>query len=321
MTDASSGDATAYAHSLPGETPERWERLEVHLQEVSELAGELSQAFGAREWGELAGWWHDLGTYKPEFQARLRGSRDQVEHAGIGAALAASHGAFGQALGLVVAGHHAGLANLLAQGETGLRSLIDRVRENTLHLDRLRSIIPTSLVDRPLPAPPAGLIPSAPGKSAHERARRRIDFWTRFLFSALVDADRLATEAFYEPGKRESIHGFDALPTLREKLDRHLDRFDVDTEANHIRAQVLAACRTAADREPGIFSLTFPTGGGKTLSSMAFALRHSEHHRLRRAIVVIPYTSIIEQNARVYRNVFGATLHGDHGNVDGIRLP
>lgn len=75
-----------YAHSLPDQPEERWERLEVHLEEVSSLAGRLAAAFGAGEWGELAGLWHDLGKYKPEFQARLRGSREQLEHAGVAVA-------------------------------------------------------------------------------------------------------------------------------------------------------------------------------------------------------------------------------------------
>jgi CRISPR-associated endonuclease/helicase Cas3 len=317
MDPASMPAPPAYAHTLPDQPEERWERLEVHLQEVAELAGEFASAFGAGEWGEATGWWHDLGKYKPEFQARLRGSREQVEHAGIGAALAASKGGLGQALGFVVAGHHAGLANLAAQGETSLRSLADRIRENTPHLERLRSTIPAALLDLALPAPPATLIPSAAGKSAQERARRRIDFWTRILFSALVDADRLATEAFYEPRKRDTIRAFEKIPALREQLDRHLARFNEDTEVNRIRARVLEACRSAAERDPGLFSLTVPTGGGKTLSSMAFALRHAERHGMRRVIVVIPYTTIIEQNARVYRDVFGAgNVVEHHSNID-----
>jgi CRISPR-associated endonuclease/helicase Cas3 len=315
--DTESATSRCYAHSLPHRPESEWEPLEVHLQAVAERAGEFAAAFGAREWGGLAGLWHDLGKYKTEFQARLRGSREQVEHAGTGAALAMAKGSVGHTLAFVIAGHHAGLPNRAAQGESGLRSLADRIRGNAPSLDHLRSTIPTELFNRPLPALPAALIPRASTRSEQEDARRRIDFWTRFLFSALVDADRLATEDFYEPGKRDGISGFDAIPVLREKLDRHLARFSENTQVNRIRARVLEACRAAANRDAGLFSLTVPTGGGKTLSSMAFALEHAERHGMRRVIVVIPYTSIIEQNARVYRDVFGAgNVVEHHSNID-----
>jgi len=306
----------AYAHSLPGEPEERWEGLEVHLGEVARLAGEFAAHFGSREWGELAGWWHDLGKYSPLFQARIRGENIQVEHAGVGAVLAASGGGLGAALASVIAGHHAGLANVAVQGDTAQLPLRDRLEENRPALELLRTLVPPWLLSRPLPSPPEHL--SSPERTgSQQQFARRIEFWTRLLFSALVDADFLATEAFYDPQRRATARTFDSLDHLSTLLDDHLRRFRADSPVNRIRAAVLEACREAARLEPGLFSLTVPTGGGKTLSSMAFALRHALLYGLRRVIVVIPYTSIIEQNARVYRDVFGErNVIEHHSNID-----
>jgi CRISPR-associated endonuclease/helicase Cas3 len=138
---------------------------------------------------------------------------------------------------------------------------------------------------------------------------RSLDAWTRFLFSCLVDADYLATEDFYSPGlRRAALAGYDDIATLRQRLDESIDGMVAGLPeerrgavVNLRRAEVLAACRTAAELPQGLFSLTVPTGGGKTLAAMSFALRHAERHGLRRVIAAIPFTSIIEQNAAVYK--------------------
>jgi CRISPR-associated endonuclease/helicase Cas3 len=134
-----------------------------------------------------------------------------------------------------------------------------------------------------------------------------LPLWLRMVYSCLVDADYLDTERFFKPQTAAQRQGGASLAALLDLLDKHLDDFPADpgTRVNQIRAEVLAACRAAAEHLPGIFSLTVPTGGGKTLSSMAFALKHAVRNDNRRIIYVIPYTSIIEQNAGVFREVFG----------------
>jgi CRISPR-associated endonuclease/helicase Cas3 len=288
-----------YAHSLEGRPEEEWEPLDTHLRHVAKLAGEFAAAFGAGEWGHLAGLWHDLGKFRPEFQRLIRGERVQTEHAGIGAALAAER-ALGS-VAFVIAGHHAGLANRVAQGSSSVLPLKERLAANRAPLDRVRSLIAPEILNAPSPALPkrfAGL-GTAAGRF------RSIEFWTRMLFSALVDADFLATEHFVNPSHREKRSGGRELSQLQDLLTAHLNSFDTEGEVNRVRHAVLGECVAASMLPPGLFSLTVPTGGGKTLSAMAFALRHAGHHNLRRVVVAIPFTSIIEQNARVYRNIFG----------------
>jgi CRISPR-associated endonuclease/helicase Cas3 len=142
-----------------------------------------------------------------------------------------------------------------------------------------------------------------------------------------VDADYLATESFYSPGVREAaVTGFDALSVLRQRLDDSIDDLMAGlpeerrmSTVNLRRSEVLAACRIAADRPPDFFSLTVPTGGGKTLAAMSFALRHAERHGLQRVIAAIPFTSIIEQNAAVYRRALGeANVIEHHSGLDPL---
>jgi len=306
-----------YAHSLQNRPETDWEDLEQHLYEVARLASGFASAFNATEWGRLAGLWHDLGKFRPEFQARLRGSGESVEHAGLGAALARSkHKTAGIPLAFAIAGHHAGLANLASSEEGGRRPLIERLDQNTKILTGLLAAIPSDLSAQTLPPLPD-----------HLRDSRSLELWTRFLFSCLVDADYLATASFYSPGVRAVVgEGIDTIPVLRQRLDDALDRLREDlpeerrgSPVNRRRDEVLAACRAQAELPPGVFSLTVPTGGGKTLSAMAFVLRHAEVNGLRRVVVAIPYTSIIEQNAAVYRAALGsANVLEHHSGIDPL---
>jgi CRISPR-associated endonuclease/helicase Cas3 len=296
-----------YAHSLAGRPESEWEELEPHLQGVAKRAEEFAAAFEAGEWGRLAGLWHDLGKARQKFQERLRGSGESVEHAGVGAALAVSKDkAAGLPLAFAIAGHHAGLADPAGTPEGGgPKALKVRLKENLPLLAELKGDLTDALTVLSLPPLPQRF-------TGPTGSQRSLELWARFLFSALVDADFLATEEFYSPGRRAHVAEYDDVSTLRRHLDDYLAGFVTGLSeekrtslVNQRRAEVLAACREKAELPRGFFSLTVPTGGGKTLSAMAFALRHAEKWDLRRVIVAIPFTTIIEQNAAVYARALG----------------
>ncbi|HHM4662111.1 TPA: CRISPR-associated helicase Cas3', partial [Pseudomonas aeruginosa] len=193
---------------------------------------------------------------------------------------------------------HAGLANGREAGER--TALADRLKG--VDLPRLLETwhAEIELPDRLQPPP----LKPRPGRGFFQLA-----FLGRMLFSCLVDADYLDTEAFYDRTEgRRSLReqARPSLAELRAALDGHLAEFKGDTLVNLLRGEILAGVRGKANEQPGLFSLTVPTGGGKTLASLAFALDHALAHGLRRVIYVIPFTSIVEQNAAVFRRALGA---------------
>lgn len=319
-----------YAHSL--QTPDgipraesEWEPLADHLRDVATLAQTFAERFGAGEWGYLAGLWHDLGKYQQAFQRRLRDRSIHAPHAGVGAALAFRRDSRrGAPLAFAIAGHHTGLTNTVDRScdREPLQAII---KEFGTVLPEIQTAAAPEILNAPLPEYPAWLREALSGQD-RQRDMRLLAFYTRMLFSALVDADRLATAEFYAKAEgRPSNHAalqYDGIDQLRDRLDAYIDNKvtaaaqHAATPINALRAEVLNACRQAALRPPGIFSLTVPTGGGKTLAGMSFALRHAAQHRQDRVIVVIPYTSIITQNANRYKEALSVDgVHPDERNV------
>jgi CRISPR-associated endonuclease/helicase Cas3 len=300
----------------------------MHLLHVAKLAARFAKAFDSESWGYCAGLWHDLGKYQAEFQEKLLGSKLSVEHSGTGAALAIKKSEeFGVPLAFVIAGHHAGLANRASDEAGSPRPLLERLKENKPTLERILSHIPGEIVSHPLPVMIPEFLRASSGIRRDDLSRKS-EFWTRFVFSVLVDADRLDTEAFCDPTKSVLRCHFSSVNTLRTRLETFIEN-KIDglsskeraKPVNVLRAQVLEACRAATRLSPGVFSLTVPTGGGKTLSALSFALGHAEQHNLRRVIVVIPYTSIIEQTADVYRQALGAeNVVEHHSNLDPEKI-
>ncbi len=300
----------AYAHSLPGARPERWEPLEHHLDEVARLAADFAGAFGAREWGAALGRWHDLGKYSQAFQHYLLSTSDpdageervagRVDHSTYGAQHAAKvvgkHA--GRILAFCIAGHHAGLADATSDDEmTRRRTLEARLAAGPPRVPTVQ-----------LPSPNESWAPQLklPFTLSPEQRGFQVAFYTRMLFSCLIDADRIATEAFCNPAESVARSARKStLDELRLQLTAYLQQKEggaPSTAVNRLRAQVHKDCLTAAALPLGFFSLNVPTGGGKTLSSLAFALSHASAHGLRRVVMAIPFTSIIEQTADVYRD-------------------
>jgi CRISPR-associated endonuclease/helicase Cas3 len=246
-----------YAHSLEGEPPTNWQGLEEHLLRVARLAARFAEAFHSESWGYCAGLWHDLGKYQAEFQQRLLGSQVSVKHSGAGAALAFKKSKeLGMSLAFVIAGHHAGLANPVSDEPGSPSPLRERLKEKAPTLEKILPFTPDEIVSHTLPQIPEFLHPS-PSLRRHEMASlcRASEFWTRFLFSVLVDADRLDTEAFCEPKKAALRSRFSSIATLRERLDSFIDQkmdslstVEKTTLVNLSGAEILEACRKAANQ-------------------------------------------------------------------------
>jgi len=293
--------------------------LAEHLNGVARLAEDFAHDFGSADWARVAGVWHDLGKYSKEFQRRIKsisgydpeahleGSVGRVDHSTAGAQHAvAKFGVHGRILAYLIAGHHAGLPDWHT-GETGGAALKARL-DDPSHLERaLSQPIPSEILSQAKPTSP--LLGKADGFA----------LWVRMLFSCLVDADFLDTEAFMDDNKAAERAGHSTIQALLPRFNAYMDeKFAgaLPTHVNRIRANVLRQCREKANDAPGMFSLTVPTGGGKTLSGLAFALQHAVKYGQRRVIYVIPYTSIIEQTANIFRGIFPNAVVEHHSNLD-----
>lgn len=315
-----------YAHSKDGEPPERWQPLEDHLKRVAELASTFAAALKSDAWLGAAGILHDIGKAHPDFQTYLRSTAGGLEtskyddqstgshpnHSGAGAILAHEkwRNIIGKTIAYLVAGHHAGLPDWFG----GRDSLPYRLENEKDVADAIRSYAKPFLVELPdqLQPPPFAMRCQNQDAVAYH-------LWVRMIFSCLVDADFLNTEAFMDKGRHVQRPIFPSLVELKSRFDRQMRKMASeapDTFINRIRADILAACRSATEQSPGIFSLTVPTGGGKTLSGTAFAIDHAVQHNKSRIIYVIPYTSIIEQTADVLRKHFGPeNVVEHHSNI------
>lgn len=304
------------------------------------MAADFASGFGAADWARLAGLWHDLGKYREGFQKYIRHTSDpdshiegkvsgrEKTHSAAGAlhamqVFASRFGSTGETAGrllaYVIAGHHAGLADWTAGLDDRLLGTRapDSEREYSEARDACVSANPRilSLPDEFDLRLALEAIPGA--RSGNPLA---CALWVRMLFSALVDSDFLDTEAFMDGGKADARDGFVQLRDYMHRLDAHLDAKITEVASigrasdpvMHARAGVLRQCREKASLPPGVFSLAVPTGGGKTLSSLAFALRHAVTHGRRRVIYAIPYTSIIEQTADVFAGIFGRDAIVEH---------
>lgn len=294
-----------YAHSIPGRPESDWQRLSAHLNAVGDGAACRARWFGGGNLAKAGGQLHDLGKFTLPFQGRLRGEVPRLDHATWGAKVACDrYGPFGMLLAYGIAGHHAGLANGQLDGVR--RSLHGRLSKD--YLDTLPLLQKQWQSEVALPAQ-LGIPEGFKGHQDQKQHMFQFSVLARMLFSCLVDADYIDTDNFYRAHEGRDLreqHPVPALSELRERLDAHLAGKPAGGDVNRARAEVLAHVRAkAAADAPGLFSLTVPTGGGKTLASLACALDHAIRNDLRRVIYVIPFTSIVEQTARVFREAFG----------------
>ena len=270
--------------------------LKEHIENVGERAAQFAAAFDAAEHGREAGLLHDIGKYSSKGQKRQRDPEHtaKVDHSSAGAQEAFRRK--DPMAAFAVAGHHGGLPDFGSRGDTDGGTLCSRLNK------------PLTGGDDPSAWKQEIVLPSSipmPSWAVNCQEGRVQALYTRMLFSCLVDADFLDTEAALQG--RQPRGGYASLEELLQKLQSHVAPW-LKKPKNELcakRSAILQSCLQGGEREEGLYTLTVPTGGGKTVSSLAFALTHAVRHDMKRVVYVIPYTSIIEQNAKVFAEILG----------------
>jgi CRISPR-associated endonuclease/helicase Cas3 len=346
----------AIAHATKGEV----QPLSCHLFGVAAIGRELADKIGCADAGELLGLLHDLGKYSAEFQVYLqsatgllnpdddaefvdaKGLRGKIDHSTAGAQTvwrALSNAGrqnrlVGQMLALCVASHHSGMMDCLSPaGEDLFTRRMDKP-EAKAHLGEAHSRAMPAVLRRIQELIDSGQA-VAQGMGLWKRIQSRdageepliwfkAGLLLRFLFSCLLDADRLDSADFESPhGKQLRAYGrYLEWGVLIQRLETHVAKFAPRHPIDHIRRDISQHCLAAAERPTGIYTLSVPTGGGKTLASLRFAMHHAQKHGMTRVIYVVPFTTIIDQNAKVAREVLeppgtpaGSVVLEHHSNL------
>lgn len=287
-----------------GEFDNEVQLLLEHLKNVSELSKKFAECLNLSEYAEIIGMLHDIGKYSNRFQQKINGNdRIKVDHSTCGAQEAVKRKL--TMASFCIAGHHGGIPDIGRKGDCDTDStLTGRLKRNTENYLAWVNEVESSKFK--------------PISESFTNDRIPYTFILRFLFSCLVDADYLDTENFMSNGAVSRDSG-DELPFLLSLLNNHIEKWQNPSgKLNILRTQMLNECiKAGQNNSEKLFTLTVPTGGGKTISSMAFAINYAVKRRKKRIIYVIPYTSIIEQNAEVFRKIFGIkNVLENHSNVD-----
>lgn len=303
-----------YGHSLKGKDKSEWQLLKTHLFDTAKKAKDFGENAGVGDLAYAAAMLHDIGKYSRAFQARLDGAGRKVDHATAGAREVLKlfnkdglENNLATVLSYCIAGHHTGLPDYGdATDVDGTGTLLSRVEKKKLEdytaYKTEIDIESLKLKGRKL-------------KTSNEAFS--VAFMTRMIFSSLVDADFQDTETFMKQEEKPR-GGHNSMEELCATFNAAIQKFDnPQNEINKKRSETLKACKEGAELDQGFFTLTIPTGGGKTLASMAFALNHAKKHGLKRVIYVIPFTGIIEQNAGVFKEYLGMdNVLEHHSNFD-----
>lgn len=319
--------ADYYAHT-PNQNGQ-WHSLSAHLSKVAGRASKLAAKLGTPQLGYYSGLWHDLGKYNPDFQAYLQACtqnqafKEKVPHAKYGALLASQKC---PPLAPIIYGHHSGLPSI-----TDLQNRLAEVDRVTC--ESIKNAAKADEIDlEPSADFQKELTSIASPELDCETRKLNNELFLRLLFSCLVDADYLDTESHFDPTAAAQRGQYPCLQQLWSAFaanQTQLMQSSRNTAVNTVRKDVYNHCLTKAKEPQGVFRLAVPTGGGKTRSSLAFALQHALTHGLNRVIVAVPYTSIIEQTVAVYRQILSedsvlehhSTVQTDFQNEDDARSP
>jgi CRISPR-associated endonuclease/helicase Cas3 len=303
-----------YAHSTSDKSHTNWQPLPDHLIGTADRAEQFGHRIGLARAARLAGLLHDLGKYTPEFLARLAGAEERVDHSTAGAAIV-TRLAFGddkiiaELIAYAIAGHHAGLPDKMGESFSTLNARLRGFSDGALDPVWMQEIKPCA----------TGLKPDFKWLF-NDKARFafQVSLLARMIFSCLVDADFKDTEQFYVSVERRQVDRDwpslqSILPDLIAGFDKHMGELrNAVTTVNSLRAEIHDQVRSHAGDSPGLYTLTVPTGGGKTLASLGFALDHAKAHKHERIIYAIPFTAIIDQTAAIFRKVLGKRVVLEH---------
>jgi len=303
-----------YAHTK-GKDITDWQSLRDHLINSAEIARLVSEDKFLESLTYPTALLHDIGKYSQAFQNRLHGSNKLVDHSTAGAQMVYKLAGdnkqkqfIAQLIGFCVAGHHSGLPNYGSNADHSTEpTLLARLKRNIEDYSNFQSDFPELIIDFPT---------TLQIKPTRKGGQFSVAFLVRMIYSILVDSDFLETEAFF---RGKIIRGdYPTIKNIEKVYSNFLINFDnPQSEINRKRTELLKTCIQKATADQGLFSLTIPTGGGKTYSSMAFALAHAKHHGLNRVIYCIPFTTIIEQTAQVFRECLGTgNILEHHSNFD-----
>ncbi len=317
-----------YAHSLEGEPVEKWQLLKDHLLAVAELAKEFASFFNKGELAYIAGLFHDLGKYAEQFQRRLENPHKEKgrDHSIAGAALVLSlYKGIAEEAALAIEGHHIGLQKINNSVYDWLRDISNRLqshRAGEIFTETDFSVLLAAFKKDKLMLPARTVLGNEDILHNLEMsAAAMLD--VRMLYSALVDADFLDTEAYFnatddEPLKYRprgpQLMTSKALDKLKSYLSELQSQSDSSLKINKVRNLFMDIVVDSASNDKGLFTLTAPTGCGKTLAMLRFALEHAHKHAMRRIIIIIPYLNIIEQTAKIYQQKLFSISDGFSGN-------
>ena len=303
-----------FAHSK-GETKSDWQLLRDHLNRTAELAKKISEGTPFVDYVQLVGRLHDIGKYSLSFQERISGGKITVDHSTAGAQLVMKIAEgdinkkfIAKLLAYCIAGHHSGLPDYGAS--------IDQVNAPTLLARLKRPVEDYSACFEEFPIETFDVPASLSIQPTKQDGQFSVSFFVRMVYSFLVDADFLETESFINGEKPRG--NFHSIETIHNRFKEYLEKFETPVSSiNKKRTQLLQTCLDQSALQQGLFSLTIPTGGGKTYTSLAFALTHAKNHGMKRIIYCIPFTSIIEQTADIFRKCLGGEcVLEHHSNFD-----
>jgi len=313
-----------YAHSPKDKKEDReWHLLDDHIKSVACKSYKFAGVFDSSDWAYNIGFLHDLGKASSDFQEYLKKvSSDKISdearkcikktnHSGAGAiyAIEKFKDPIGRVIAYCVAGHHAGLLDWYSE-ETANAALSARLKNDKKYFELIKDYINNNTFELKDNLSPPRFI----------NQEKDLHLWIRMLYSCLVDADFLDTEEYLDKDKLLKRSKFSSISELSSKFFDYMKDFEKGAETssiNKVRSEVLRSCEESAIKKEGFWELSVPTGGGKTLSAMAFAFKHAVKFSKERIIYVIPYTSIIEQTSKKLREILGDdNVVEHHSNID-----